>query len=141
MKRIFPLHEYEQYLSAFSAHAVTYKGVTYPTVEHAYHCQRYSDPKIKDEIRKALSAFKAWEASQKYKSQQFHDFDSKKEEIMEELCRAKLEQHNDIKEALLVSDDAVIIKDFPDPFWGIGMDGVGQNKMGVMWMKLRSELK
>jgi len=141
MKRIFPMHEYEQYLSAFSAHAIEYKGVVYPTVEHAYHCQRYSDPKIQEEIRGASSAFKAWEASQKYKAQQASDFDARKAEVMEGLCRAKLAQHKDVHEALVVSADSVIIKDFPDPFWGIGQDGVGKNLMGVIWMKLRAELK
>lgn len=135
------MHEYEQYLGAFSAHAIEYKGVVYPTVEHAYHCQRYADPKIQEEIRGALSAYKAWETSQKYKSQQFADFDAKKAEIMEELCRAKLAQHEDVQEALKVSGDAVIVKDYPDSFWGIGMDGVGKNLMGVIWIKLRAELK
>jgi ribA/ribD-fused uncharacterized protein len=141
MKRIFPMHEYEQYLSTFSAHNVLYNDTRYPTVEHAYHCQRYTDPSIQNEIIEAKSAYLAWEISQKYKAQQQSDWDNKKAAVMEELCRAKLKQHADVKEALLVSADSVIIKDFPDPFWGIGMDGVGQNKMGVIWMQLRAELK
>ena len=135
------MHEYEQYLSTFSSHAVEYKGVLYSTVEHAYHCQRYSDPKIQDEIRSALSAYKAWEVSQKYKSQQIENFDEQKASVMEDICRSKLAQHTDVETALRVSADSVIIKDFPDSFWGIGMDGSGKNTMGLIWMKLRGELR
>jgi ribA/ribD-fused uncharacterized protein len=141
MKKMYPMHEYTQYLSVLSAHIVEFKGVLYATCEHAYHCQRYHDPKIQEEIKSARSAYAAWEVSQKYKDQQLPDWDTKKTEVMEEICRAKLEQHPIIKQALIESGDAVIVKDYPDPFWGIGMDGKGQNIMGQIWMKLRSKLK
>ncbi len=140
MKKVFPFEAYAQYLSAFSGHSVEYKGILYSTVEHAYHCQRYSDQKILDEIKSARSAYKAWEISQKYKSQQFPDFDDKKVAVMEDICRTKLEQHDDIKRALVESGEDPIVKDYPDAFWGIGPDGIGRNEMGKIWTKLRSEL-
>ena len=141
MQKMYPLHEYAEYLSAFSAHMLEYKGLLYPTVEHAYHCQRYSDSSIIEEIKNARSAHGAWEVSQKYKAQQDPDWDTKKAAVMEELCRAKLAQHLIVKEALIASGDAVIIKDYPDPFWGVGLNGEGRNEMGKLWMKLRAELK
>lgn len=134
------MHEYEQYLSAFSAHAVEYKGVSYPTVEHTYHCQRYSDENIQKEIREATSAYKSWETSQKYRSQQLPNWDEIKGAVMEEICRAKLAQHDDVKQALIESREDVIVKDFPDPYWGIN-ETAGRNEMGKIWMKLRAELK
>jgi ribA/ribD-fused uncharacterized protein len=140
-KKILPFDLYERMLSAFSGHMVEYKGVLYTTAEHAYHCQRYTDPKIIEEIKSARSAKLAWAASQKYKSEQIVGFDDQKVAVMEEIFRAKLDQHEDIREILLGSEDAVIIKSYPDPFWGIGQDGVGKNEMGKIWMKLRSELK
>ncbi len=140
IKRMYPMHEYTEYLSVLSAHMVEFKGVLYPTCEHAYHCQRYSDLAIIEEIKSARSAYGAWEVSQKYKVQQRAGWDDQKSVVMEEICRAKLAQHPIIKEALLASGDSVIVKDYPDAFWGIGMNGVGKNEMGVIWMKLRSEL-
>lgn len=145
MKHTLPLEIFVTYFSAYSAHAVEYQGVVYPTVEHAYHCQRYDDPKITHEIRSARSPFKAWEISQKYKSQQRPDFIEKKVSVMEALCRAKSEQHEDVRQALVESDDLEIVKHIttgpkPDGFWDDGEDGEGRNEGGKIWMKLRGEL-
>ncbi len=133
------------YFSGYTAHAIEYRGVVYPTVEHAYHCQRYTDTAIIEEIRNARSPFKAWEVSQKYKSQQLIDFNDRKREIMKELCQAKLEQHEDVRQALLNTRDLSIIKHIstgpkPDSFWDDGVDGTGRNEIGKIWMELREEL-
>jgi N-glycosidase YbiA len=134
------------YFSGYSAHAVEYEGILYPTVEHAYHCQRYSDAAITNEILTARSPRKAWEISQKYKAQQRADFSDRKAHIMEELNRAKMLQHEDIQRALIESNDMPIIKHIftgspADGFWDDGVDGAGRNEMGKIWMRLREELK
>jgi ribA/ribD-fused uncharacterized protein len=134
------------YFSGYSGHMIEYKGVLYPTVEHAYHCQRYTDKKIIEEIRAARSPFKTWEASQKYKNQQLPDFNDRKASVMEELCRTKLIQHEDVARALRESGDQEIVKHIttgpkPDAYWDDGADGKGQNVTGTIWMKLRAELK
>ncbi len=141
IKRIFPIDQFEKYFIPFSGHNVEYKGVLYRTAEHAYHCQRYTDPKIVEELKNARSAYIAWQTSQKYKAQQLPDFEAHKLQVMEEICRAKVEQHEDVREALLESGEDVIIKNYPDKLWGIGMDGTGQNEMGKMWMRLREEFR
>lgn len=134
------------YFSGYSAHAIEYKGTVYPTVEHAYHCQRYLDSGVIEEIRAARSPFKAWEVSQKYKGSQIADFNERKAAVMEELCRAKLAQHEDIRRALIESGDMPIVKHIttgpkPDGFWDDGADGNGRNETGKIWMKLRQELR
>ncbi len=133
------------YFSGYSAHAVEYNGLVYSTVEHAYHCQRYTDALIIEEIRSARSPFKAWEVSQKHKSGQVADFNERKVAVMEELCRAKLAQHEDVRRELIGSGDAIIVKHIttgpkPDGFWDDGADGAGRNETGKIWMKLRAEL-
>jgi ribA/ribD-fused uncharacterized protein len=140
-QKILPFDLYERMFSAFSGHMVEYKGVVYPTVEHAYHCQRYADPKIVEEIKTARSAKLAWQASQKYKSQQIAGFDEGKVLLMEDICRAKLRQHEDVREVLLWSEGMAIIKTYPDSFWGVGLEGEGRNELGKLWMRLREELK
>lgn len=141
MNNVVSFETFAQYFSCFSGHMVLYKEVLYPTAEHAYHCQRYTDPDIIDEIKKATSAYKARELSQKYKSQQIPNFDSEKIGIMEKIFRAKLEQHEDVMRALIESGEKIIIKNHPDDyFWGNGADGSGKNEMGKLWMKLRSRL-
>jgi len=59
---------------------------------------------------------------------------------MEELFRAKLDQHPDVRQALLDSSDMLIVKYEPkDAWWGDGPDGLGRNEMGKLWMQLRDE--
>jgi hypothetical protein len=61
---------------------------------------------------------------------------------MEQIFRAKVAQHPDIKEILLESEDRELLKEYPtDYYWGTGADGSGQNRMGKLWMKLRDELQ
>lgn len=137
----YPQELFEKFLSPFSGHTLEYKGVLYTTLEHAYHCQRYTNPNIIEEIKSARSAFLAWETSQKYKSFQIPDFDNLKISVMENLFRAKLDHHKDIRQALEESKEMTIVKHLRDAFWGDGLDGSGRNEMGKIWMKLRAELK
>lgn len=142
---ILPLDIFVTYFSAYSAHAIEYLGVIYPTVEHAYHCQRYKDNHIRQQVLLAKSPFLAWQISQQYKSQQIADFNDHKVEVMRALCKAKFEQHLDVQRALIDSGNLQIIKHITtgtkaDGFWDDGEDGKGRNEAGRIWMKLRDEL-
>jgi predicted NAD-dependent protein-ADP-ribosyltransferase YbiA (DUF1768 family) len=46
-----------------------------------------------------------------------------------------------VREVLRDSGDAAIIKTYPDPFWGIGLNGEGKNELGKIWIRLREEFK
>ena len=141
-----PLEIFAIYFSPYSAHAIEIDGIVYPTVEHAYQCQRYTDKKIIEEIRTASSPVKAWETSSKYKPVQIQEFkkDEYKLEVMMKIMRLKVEQHEDIRKALLDSGNKQIVKHittYPpgDGFWDDGEDGEGLNHTGRMWMEIRDE--
>ena len=143
-----PLEIFAIYFSPYSAHAIEINGIVYPTMEHAYQSSRYTDEKIKDEIRQARSPVKAWETSSKYKHLQISEFKDKdyKLEVMGRLMRMKADQHDEIRKALLDSGDKKIVKHittYPpgDGFWDDGDDGNGLNHIGRMWMEIREELK
>lgn len=138
---MYPFDKYEKFFSMFSGHMLEFKGVLYTTCEHAYHCQRFTDPKILEEIKTARSSMKAWEIAQKYKSLQLPNWDEKKQGVMEEILRAKLAQHDDVKKSLIESGEQELVKHQEDKFWADGLDGTGQNITGKIWMKLRAELK
>src|SRR3989344_5105552 len=145
---MYPLEKFYIYFSPYTAHAIEIDGVVYPTLEHAYQCQRYTDPKIIEEIRKAHSPVKAWEVSYKYKHLQIPEFKSEehKLKVMKMLMRLKVEQHEEIHQALLDSGDSKIIKHivtYPlgDGFWDDGVDGNGLNHIGKLWMEIREEIK
>jgi N-glycosidase YbiA len=146
MADILPLEIFYIYFAPYTAHAIEIDGVVYPTMEHAYQCERYDDQKIKDEIRSARSPVKAWEVSTKYKHIQKPDFRLRKFEVMKMLMRLKVEQHEEIKKALLDTKDLLIVKHivtYPpgDGVWDDGVDGKGENWYGKMWMEIREELK
>lgn len=126
-------------LCNFSAHKVLYEGFEYMTAEHAYQAAKFDDPEIRKKIIDAPSAFLAREYGQSDVGRKIV-FDKVAE--MKKIMREKMLQHADVKKILLLTGDDVIEKNHPDDyFWGTGADGTGQNKMGVIWMELRSELK
>ncbi len=130
-------------LSAFSAHEVEIDGIVFRTVEHGYHALRIKPSPERESIMSTRSPMDAWREGQKYKNNPkllVEGYD--KLAIMEKLCRAKLQQHNDVREVLLSTGDRELLKVYDtDYYWGTGADGTGENKMGKLWMKLRDELR
>lgn len=130
------------YLSPFSAHQIKIWGETFPTAEHAYQSVRIQPGPEREEMKNAPSPKDAWRLGQKYKKEKelrVEDFDKYK--VMEEIFRAKLEQHDDIKRILKESGDKELQKVIvEDSYWGTGPDGNGENQMGKLWMKLREEI-
>jgi len=127
------------YLSPFSAHEVLVRGVVYKTAEHAYQTLRMKDA-ARENIAASSSPLEAWRRAQTAKEQGMLDESVDKFALMEEIFRAKLAQHSDIREVLLETGDAELLKVYDtDYYWGTGADGSGENQMGKLWMKLRAE--
>ncbi len=130
------------YLSPFSAHQIEIWGEVFATAEHAYQASRILPGPERDSIKSASSPKDAWREGQKYKDSPTHavpNFD--KYATMEQIFRAKLAQHTDIVDILKESGDRELLKVWDtDYYWRTGKDGSGQNQMGKIWMKLRSEL-
>ncbi len=65
---------------------------------------------------------------------------------MKKLMRARVDQHEDVRKALIDSGDLQIVKHidtYPpgDGFWDDGPDGRGENQIGKIWMEIREELR
>lgn len=128
-------------LAPFAALEVEIDGVVYKTAEHAYQALRVI-PEVRERIVSAKSPLEAWREGQscKQNGQLLEGYD--KDELMEKIFRAKLNQHPDLVIVLKASRDRQLLKVTPDDsYWGTGVDGTGQNKMGKLWMKLRSGLE
>ena len=114
------------------------------TAEHAYQAAKFKwDSPVFVAIHAASSAHGAKKIAHAHKDLMDPEWDKKKLVIMEEIIRAKLEQHPYIQEKLLVkSENKEIVEDSPkDSFWGRGADWEGQNHLGKIWMKLREEFR
>jgi len=61
---------------------------------------------------------------------------------MEEVLMLKFTQHQDLKDKLLSTGDAILVEDSSkDSFWGIGANGRGRNELGKALERLRVVLK
>lgn len=128
-------------LSNFSAHRVLFERVEYMTAEHAYQATKFDDATMREKIRNAPSAFLAHEWAQAKEGRK-PNWEENKVSVMKEVMRAKALQHEDVRAALLSTEDRMIEKNHPlDIFWGTGEDGTGENIMGKIWMEIRDEIK
>lgn len=128
--------------SNFSPHSVEIDGVVYPTVEHAFHAQKFDDEALRERFRTCGSPLAAWELARERKSQRRADWGEVKVEVLTDIIRAKIRQHKEVQDALLATGAEEIVELNPqDEFWGSGATGHGQNQTGKILMKLRDELR
>ena len=130
--------------SNWSAHQVIVWGKLFPTVEHAYQYKKFADTDIKwaERIRKAKSPYEARRLGRQ-RAIDVMEWHQQRETVMRELIAAKLQQHRDVREALLETGKRAILEysNDGDMFWGIGQDYCGLNTLGKIWMALREELQ
>ena len=127
----------------FSAHQITIWNITFPTSEHAFQWKKFSEvrPDLAASILIATSPEAVKKISEANKPNQPSNWNDIRVNIMEEILRAKAEQHWDMKDALKRSGNRQIIENSPfDSFWGIGPDGQGQNMLGKTLMKIRDQM-
>ena len=110
------------------------------TAEHAYQVAKFHDSDTREKIKNAPSAYLAREWAQ-VKEGRTENWEERKIPIMKEIMRAKALQHEDVREKLLGTGDALLEKNHPfDDYWGTGADGMGKNVMGKIWSEVREEL-
>jgi len=130
-------------LSNFSAFNIMWKGYRFETSESAYQWEKFPErPDIQVRIREARSAHGAYSLAQVNKDKCRPDWDDVKVNIMRDILRAKVEQHEYVRKKLLASGDRELVEDsWRDDFWGWGEHKDGQNMLGKLWMEIRDEIK
>lgn len=133
-------------LCNFSAFTVRMDdGIIYPTSEHAYQAQRYIRNEYWDiaiAIRKAPSAHEAFQIAQANKHLALPSWQDEKFDVMKEILFLKANQHPYVMQKLMESGDRTLIEDsWRDDIWGWGPNKDGQNRLGLLWMEVRDELR
>lgn len=104
--------------SNFSSFMVNWRGVDWMTSEHAYQAAKFDDPDISEKIKNARSAHDAKKIAEAYSDKIVFNWADIKLVVMEEIVRAKLEQHSYIQKKLLETGDMEMVEDSPkDSFW------------------------
>lgn len=144
MMETIEFFEREYYmLSNWSAHKVKLWGNEFMTADHAYHYKKFEEsaPHIARKILKASSPMEAKNIASKYKTYSLDKWEAIKDEVLYEILKTKAQQHTEVYDALIKSNGKNLIENSPyDSYWGTGPDGNGQNKLGKLWMQIRTEL-
>lgn len=147
------------FLSNFYPSAIVVDFKTWTTVEHRYQAMKTADVGAQEDIRLGYPLgthpvgrpdsgetvevnLKPGEAKKKgQKVKKRNDWSTVKELFMYEALRAKF-MDPDLRNKLLGTGKAELIENSPtDEYWGCGADGRGQNRLGVLLMQLRSEIR
>jgi len=128
--------------SNFAGYPIQMRGKTWRTTEHYFQGQKFVGTPSEEEIRLMKSPMVAARAGRSRKRPLRKDWESKKDQIMEEAVRAKFTQHVELRELLVKTGSRKLIEHTTnDSYWGDGGDGTGLNKLGVILMKIRNELQ
>lgn len=131
-----------EFLSNFYPVAIRVDGELYNSVEHAYQAMKTSslEERIPFQLGNSYStAGQAKRAGRKLTLPP--DWEEKKLSIMEHLLRQKFTQHPELREKLKATAPKVLIEgnNWGDTYWGV-YDGIGENQLGKLLMKIRSEI-
>ncbi len=130
-------------LDNFSAHQVEIWGKLFPTAEHAFQWKKFSvsAPEVSQQIFVARSPHEVKHIADGNKDKIQPEWHDMKVTVMEEILRAKAEQHKYVRERLKRTGSRRIIENSAvDSFWGIGADGNGKNHVGKIWTKIRESI-
>jgi ribA/ribD-fused uncharacterized protein len=124
---------------------VEWRGKLYPTSEHVYQAAKFfdTDSELAEKIRLCRSPREAGNLAHDNEKLRVVNWDDMKLEVMEEIVRAKLSQHELVSETLKKSGSLTIVEmNSNDEFWGWGKapEHSGRNELGKIWMRLRDEM-
>lgn len=127
-----------RWLSNFWPCGILYEGVQYPSTEHAYQAAKMLTQELKLEIAKLDSPGKTKRFVRGLVIRS--DFHANKLQIMEDVLRLKFSNRKLAVKLILTKDRQLIEGNtWNDTFWGV-CNGVGDNNLGKLLMKIRSEL-
>ncbi len=127
-----------RWLSNFWPASVYYEGVNYPSSEHAYQAAK----SLNQTDRVCIAQLTAGQAKRAGQGLTIRpDWEEVKESVMEDILRIKF-SHPDLQKKLLETDTLYLeeTNTWGDTYWGV-CRGAGQNKLGHILMKIRTELE
>lgn len=128
----------------FAPFQTEWRGKLYSTTEHAYQAAHFLDtnPELAEKVRLCRSPREASDFANENNDQDDPEWKEKRLSFMNEIVRAKLEQHPFVRSTLIDSGEMYIVEmNDEDEFWGWGKNHDGQNHLGKIWMNLRNSIQ
>lgn len=127
--------------SNFAPYPIQLSGKTWPTSEHYFQAQKFTDAAYQERIRQNKSPMIAARMGRSRKQPLRSDWESVKVQIMRTALEAKFTQHEDLQQILLSTREATLVEHTErDSYWGDGGDGSGKNMLGRLLMEIRNRL-
>lgn len=128
-----------RWLSNFQNVDIEYKGIWYPTTEHAYQASKSPYPEVRRVMSYLSSPAEAKRIGRIVEMRM--DWESIKYGVMLDLTRLKFE-HKWLREKLLATGNVELIEGntWDDTYWGV-CGRVGLNNLGNILMQVREEIK
>lgn len=132
---------YENPISHFAPYPISWCGIEFQNSEQACRAAPFIGiaPQVVDKIRRAPIS-EAIKIADRFEHKIPSSWHQCKRRLVMEISLAKLEQHQEVRTALLASGDFPIVLDTSDRYWGAGRNGRGLNVAGNIMMLLRDEL-
>lgn len=130
------------FFSNFSHHPIALDGKVWPTTEHYFQAKKFAGTEHEEAVRLAKTPMVAAQMGRSRKRPLRPDWESVKDSIMYEAVLAKFTQHEDLKDALIATGDAILVEHTTnDSYWGDGGDGSGKNRLGETLMAVRGHIR
>lgn len=139
-QRVIDSFQNEYYfLSNFYPCSVTYRGITYPSSEAAFHAQKTFD--VYEQLKfTRMTPSESKRAGRKIALRP--DWEDVKYHIMHEIVLQKFLQNEDLRLHLLSTGEYELVEGnwWNDTFWGV-CNGEGKNSLGHILMDVREYLR
>ena len=130
------------FMSNFAPYPFSAGSKIWPTSEHYFQAQKFLVPQIQEKIRQIVSPMDAALEGRNRQNPLRPDWEEVKDKVMLQALRMKFSQNPEIAKELLATGDAILIEHTRNgDYWADGGDGSGKNKLGLLLMQVREELK
>ena len=126
-----------RFLSNFWPCEVTFDGVTYPSIEHAYQAAKTLDLDAREKIRILDTAGKAKRVGKQVNLRS--DWEEIRLGVMKDLVNQKFKKQNFLDELCKIKGKIAEGNNWGDTYWGVDKKGKGQNNLGKILMEIRDK--
>lgn len=127
------------FLSNFYEHPISNGVITFPTNEHYFQAMKTLEDDERLAIAKAATPGQAKRMGRKVKLRA--DWESIKLDVMETAVRIKFTDPELAAKLIATGDEELVEGNWwNDTFWGV-CNGVGENHLGKILMKVRADIK